>query len=167
MIGDHAGRLLDMAGGQGARMAIITNALDGIAPEAQLAFARNRFDPDEYFAAYGFDPSLVDLRRYAGRPKALHALLQRHQVIWALGGNTFLLRRAMRESGFDQIIRDLLAGGIVYGGWSAGACVAGDSLKAVGIMDEPHAQALGHLTSEVIWEGVGPGSLHHRAAFRV
>lgn len=155
MIGDHADRLREMAGGRGARMAIITNALDGIATEAQLEFARNRFDPDEYFAAYGFDPSLIDLRRYGGRQEALRALLQRHSVIWVLGGNTFLLRRAMRESGFDQIIGDLLASGIVYGGWSAGACVAGDSLRAVGIMDEPHAEAAGYLSSEVIWEGLG------------
>lgn len=136
-------------------MAIITNALDGIELDDQLAFARGQFDPDEYFASYGFDPSLIDLRRYVGRQGALRGMLLRHKVIWALGGNAFLLRRAMQESGFDVIVRELLAAGIVYAGWSAGACVAGDSLRAVGIMDEPEAIAPGYFTDDVIWDGLG------------
>ena len=135
-------------------MAIITNALDAVPFEAQLEFTRNRFDPDAYFAQHGFDPSLIDLRRYAGREDALRQLLLRFKVIWAVGGNTFLLRRAMRESGFDRIIGDLLKSGIVYGGWSAGACVAGDNLQAVGLMDEPHAEAPGYLGSSIVWEGL-------------
>jgi dipeptidase E len=155
MIGDHADRLIAMTGDRGRRMAIITNALDGIELADQLAFTRSQFDPDSYFASYGFDPSFIDLRRYAGRQEVLRNVLSRHQVIWALGGNTFLLRRAMRESGFDAIIRELLGEGIVYAGWSAGACVVGDSLRAVGIMDEPEATAPGYLTEDVIWDGLG------------
>lgn len=155
MIGDHADRLLSMAGGPGARMAVITNALDAFTFDDQLTYARTQFDADEYFAAHGFDPSLVDLRRYAGRREALRRVLLRHRVIWVLGGNTFLLRRAMRESGFDEVIREVLDDGVIYAGWSAGACVAGDSLQAVGIMDEPGITAPGYLTSDVIWKGLG------------
>lgn len=155
MIGDHADLLLSMAGGLGARMAVITNALDGHAVENLLTSARTQFDADEYFAAYGFDPSLIDLRRYVGRQEALRRMLLRHKVIWTLGGNTFLLRRAMRESGFDEIIRQILDDGLIYGGFSAGACVVGDSLQAVGIMDEPDRLAPGYLTTDVIWDGLG------------
>lgn len=135
-------------------MAIISNALDSIGLDDQLAFTRSQFDPDEYFASHGFDPSLIDLRRYIGRQEALRSMLLRHKVIWVLGGNAFLLRRAMRESGFDTIVGELLANGMVYAGWSAGACVVGDSLRAVSIMDEPEASAPGYLTDEVIWEGL-------------
>jgi dipeptidase E len=155
LIGDYPDRLLSMAGGHGARMAIITNALDNIPLEAQLDYARNRFDPVAYFAGYGFDASLLDLRYYFGQTAPLREVLLRNQVVWALGGNTFLLRRAMRQSGFDQIIGDLLAQGLVYGGWSAGACVAGDSLRAVGVMDEPGAAAPGYQLNDPVWDGLG------------
>lgn len=155
MIGNHADRLLAMAGGRGARMAVVTNALDHISLEEQLAFHRSTFDPESYFADYGFDPYLLDLRRFFGRTDALRRALLRHKVIWALGGNAFLLRRAMRESGFDEIVRDVLDDGVIYAGWSAGACVAGDSLRAVGLMDEPEVTAPGYADGDVVWEGLG------------
>lgn len=155
LLGDHADRLLGLAGGPGARMAIITNALDYIPFDDQLAFARSEQDIDEYFAGYGFDPSIVDLRRYFGRRDALKSMLLRHKVIWAVGGNAFLLMRAMRESGFDEIVGDLLQQGVIYAGWSAGACVAGDDLRAVGQMDEPNVSARGYTTADPIWRGLG------------
>lgn len=61
MLGDHGNRLLEMTG-VGARMAVITNALDYIPLEAQLEYARTNLDIVSYFVEAGFDPSLVDLR---------------------------------------------------------------------------------------------------------
>ena len=155
MIGDHVDRLLALAGGPGARMAVITNALDYISFEDQLAYCREAQDLDEYFAGFGFDPSLIDLRYYFGRREALRAMLLRHRIVWAVGGNAFLLRRAMRDSGFDLLIGELLEAGVIYAGWSAGACVAGDSLRAVGQMDATNVSASGYTTSDIIWEGLG------------
>ena len=155
MLGDHADRLLEMAGGHGARMAVITNALDHIPLEAQLEYTRAKFDPISYFADHGFDASFVDLRFYFGRTGALRNALMRHRVIWALGGNAFLLRRAMHQSGFDQVIRDLLAEKVIYAGWSAGACVAGLSLQAIAIMDDPNVAAPGYGLGEMVWDGLG------------
>jgi dipeptidase E len=154
MIGDHADRLLSLVGGTGGRMAVITNALDYIPIEDQLAHARTRFDPVAYFSNNGFDPSLVDLRVYFGRQEALASMLARHKVVWALGGNAFLLRRAMKLSGFDAAISDLLDEGLTYSGWSAGACVAGDSLRAIALMDDPHQMAPGYPDMEPVWEGL-------------
>lgn len=155
MLGDHGERLLAMAGGRGARVAVITNALDFIPLEAQLEYTRTQFDPVAYFAEHGLDPSLLDLRFYFGRSAALREVLRRHRVVWALGGNAFLLRRAMRESGFDEIVHDLLSDGLVYAGWSAGACVAGDSLRAIGLMDDPDVTAPGYGPGEPVWDGLG------------
>ena len=153
-LGDHADRLLAMVA-EPRRMIIVTNALDAIPLEAQLRYARKTFDPVRYFADAGFDPTLIDLRRYFGRKGALRDVLLRQNVIWALGGNSFLLRRAMRASGFDEILPALLEAGVVYGGWSAGACVAGDSLRAVAAMDEPDTLAPGYTDAAPIWEGLG------------
>lgn len=155
MIGDHAERLIEMAGGQGSRLAIITNALDYIPPLDQLAYTRNHFDPMVYFGQHGFDPSIIDLRHYFGRSSALREVLARHRAIWSLGGNAFLLRRAMRDSGFDEVVMDLLDDGIVYSGWSAGACVAGASLRPIALMDDPQQVALGYPAIEPVWEGLG------------
>ncbi len=38
----------------------------------------------------------------------------------------------MRDSGFDVILEDLLKSDVVYAGWSAGSCVAGDRMDVVG-----------------------------------
>ena len=110
MIGDHPERLLDMSGGRGSRMAIIPNALDYISFEGRLAHMQREFDPIIYFGDAGFDPSIVDLRYYFGRTEDLRRVLLRHKVIWALGGNAFLLRRAMQDSGFDTIIQNIVEG---------------------------------------------------------
>ena len=136
-------------------MAIITNALDAIPLEDQIVFAQNRFDAVEYFSEFGFDPSLVDLRHYFGREAALRKLLSRYGVVWALGGNSFLLRKAMHLSGFDAVIRELLdTNQIVYSGWSAGACVAGTTLKGINLMDAPEQTAQAYPDCDIIWEGL-------------
>ncbi|HEY4077387.1 MAG TPA: Type 1 glutamine amidotransferase-like domain-containing protein [Rhizomicrobium sp.] len=154
MIGDHADRLLAMAG-HNARMAIITNALDAFPMENRFQYTRTVFDPVEYFLGQGFDPELVDLRYYFGRAAALRESLRRYKIVWALGGNTFLLRRAMRESGFDSFIAEMLRDeGIIYGGWSAGACVAAPSLRGIALMDEPEAMADGYSSRDIVWEGL-------------
>jgi dipeptidase E len=46
-------------------------------------------------------------------------------VLWINGGNAFLLRRAMRQSGFDSLIHEFLQGDrFVYAGFSAAVCCA-------------------------------------------
>jgi dipeptidase E len=153
-MGDHPEALVKMVGAN-RRMAIITNALDAIPLENQIAFAQTTFDAVEYFAKFGFDPSLVDLRHYFGRETALRELLVRFGVVWAVGGNSFLLRRAMRFSGFDSVICKMLdKDELVYAGWSAGACVAGTSLRGIDLMDVPEQTAPAYPSGEIIWEGL-------------
>ncbi len=41
-----------------------------------------------------------------------------------MGGNTFYLLKAIRESGFDEVIKDLVDKGVPYVGTSAGSYVA-------------------------------------------
>lgn len=72
-----------------------------------------------------------------------------------MGGNTFILRRAMQQSGFDEIITQLVqAAEFVYGGFSAGAVVAGASLDGIQLDDDPVTVPLGY-SPKVIWEGLG------------
>ena len=55
----------------------------------------------------------------------------------------------MKTSGFDQIIKPLLAEGIVYGGWSAGVVVTGPSLQPIELMDDQNK------APEIIRDGLG------------
>jgi dipeptidase E len=101
-----------------------------------------------YMKDLGFKVTIADLRLYIDAA-TLKEDLQGHDLIWGLGGNTFVLRYEMRRSGFDKIIVDLLKQGVVYGGESAGALVAGLSIAGIESADNPA------FTAEVITEGLG------------
>ena len=49
----------------------------------------------------GFKVELLDLRKYFGQKELLRRELQNIHAFYAIGGNTFVLRKAMQLSGFD------------------------------------------------------------------
>jgi dipeptidase E len=153
-IGDRAGALLAMLG-SGKRAALISNALDNISPVAREIYRESVFDPVAQLASLGIVAEDFDLRRYFSRPEALGPDLARFDLVWVMGGNVFTLRRAMARSGFDTAIRDRLArDSIVYGGFSAGAVVAGPSLVGLELMDDP-ADVPENYDKSVVWDGLG------------
>jgi dipeptidase E len=99
-------------------------------------------------AKYGFTTEVVDLRDFDDAAQ-LQEVLAPFDVLWAAGGNTYVLRSEMRRSGFEDIVHDLLSQGMVYCGESAGAIVAGLSLDGTDIADDPE------LADEQIEEGLG------------
>jgi dipeptidase E len=106
----------------------------------------------------GFSVAELDLRQYfvsQQNQRALGALLATYGLVWVRGGNSFVLRRAMKASGFDQIIRDFLdRNAIVYAGYSAGIDMLTPSLRGVELVDDPHAVPAGYDPS-IVWEGLG------------
>jgi dipeptidase E len=153
-IGEDLDELLTMVG-PGARVAVVSNAIDFIPAEARESYARTVHDPMAAFRDAGLDAYDLDLRRFFGRPGAIAAELARVGLVWAVGGNAFLLRRAMRQSGFDAVAPDLVRQDrLVYGGWSAGACVAGPHLRGLELMDDPAVLAPGYDPAPV-WDGLG------------
>jgi dipeptidase E len=152
-LGDRFDELVNVVG-PGARAAVIANAVDLIPIEDRLAYARTGFDPVAQFRSSGLDADELDLRAFFGKPAELAAALADVRLVWANGGNAFLLRRAMRQSGLDEILkRRVPAGELIYGGWSAGAVVAGPSLRGIDLMDEPYVVADGYAAAPV-WEGL-------------
>lgn len=153
-IGDESSRLLGMVP-SGGRVAVVSNALDLIPMEAQLEYAsRGGFIVQDWFRAQGLEVFDLDLRTYFRREDIGRAL-DRADLIWVVGGNSFLLLRAVRQSGLEPALKQRLAlGSIVYGGWSAGACVAGATLKGIHLMDRPYVVAEGY-DAEPQWDGMG------------
>ncbi|HVI69004.1 MAG TPA: Type 1 glutamine amidotransferase-like domain-containing protein [Magnetospirillaceae bacterium] len=130
---------------QPRRVAIIPTAWN-VAPTAKS-------DPfmqgiEKTFAELGFTTLRVDLADYHNKQTELQRDLADISAIWVMGGNTFYLNYWMRESGFDKLLPDLLAKGIVYGGESAGAVVAGKTLHGIELLDDP-AEA-----PETLWPGL-------------
>jgi dipeptidase E len=161
VLGDHPEQLVDLAGA-GARLAVIMNALDNFPDQRERYFGVSQ----QEFEALGFGVEELDLRAYFGTPERLAPVLERTDVVWVNGGNTFLLRRAMALSGFDSLVRPLLsADRLVYGGFSAGVCVATPSLRGIEFLDDPLELAEGY-PRQPIWEGLGLIDYHVAVHYR-
>ncbi len=115
------------------RVAIIPNGKDDKLPQER---AKSLDELIYDLAKYGFGTSVIDLRDYDD-PAPLKEDLQSYEMIWAAGGNCFILRSEMRMSGFEAILPELLDNGVVYAGESAGAIIAGTSLEEAAIADDP------------------------------
>ena len=88
----------------------------------------------------GYRVETIDLRNWFQKPEGLYKKLQSKDVIWVCGGHTYYLRWILKESGADTIIKELVAAGKVYAGWSAGAIMAGPTTKYFELMgDDPAA----------------------------
>ena len=153
-IGDRAGSLLALLG-SGKRAAIVSNALDNISATARSIYRDEVYDPHAELRGLGLATEELDLRRYFGQPEALRAKLGEFDLVWVMGGNAFVLRRAMKQSGFDDVITGMLDHDeIVYGGFSAGAVVAAPTLRGIELMDDPSEVPAGY-EAEVTWDGLG------------
>lgn len=153
-MGDDFGHLMN-ALPAGSAVAVVSNAVDFIPLDDRVAYARNVFDPVEHFRSFGLEAFDLDLRKYFGRSRELEVEVAKVQLIWANGGNAFMLRRAMAQSGLDRILRErVTAGTLIYGGWSAGSVVAGPTLQGIEMMDDPHVLVDGYVP-EPVWEGLG------------
>ncbi len=141
--------------GPGAKVAVVSNALDFIPADARRAYAGTGFDARRVFIERGFDAFDLDLRSHFGASRTLEDALAGVRLVWAVGGNSFLLRRAMRQSGFDRWLPPCVQEGrLIYGGWSAGAVVAGPDLDGIELVDDPMVIAEGYETA-VVREGLG------------
>lgn len=130
-IGDSADQLIALMQGR-KRACVVGNAVDFIPDEARREYEATVYDPKKEFAALGIDAYDIDLREYFDDQNGLSQALRHYDLVWVLGGNSFLLLRAMVQSGFDKVIRSKLAeDAIAYGGFSAGAVVATPTLRGI------------------------------------
>jgi dipeptidase E len=86
----------------------------------------------------GFECEELDLRSYFHDLEGLSDRLRHLDFLWVVGGNSFVLARAMTLSRFGEALRGPLSEGrLVYGGYSAGSCVAAPDLEGIHLMDDP------------------------------
>jgi dipeptidase E len=150
-LGDHPDELLRLLDGD-SRAAVIANADDFKTGADRVASAERELAD---LAGLGLEPVEVDLREYFGQPARLREVLARFDAVWIRGGNPFILRRALRYSGADAIIAELLADDtLVYAGYSAGLAMLCPSLHGIELIDPPNLVPDGY-EAEVIWDCLG------------
>ncbi len=146
MAHEHSHALSQLVGKEPAaiRVAAIANAVDVI-PDAHTWVGESR----DSLKRHGAHVEPVDLRDWQQNPVGLREHLAGNDVLWVCGGHQFYLRWILRASGADDIITDLVTHGMVYAGWSAGAVVAGPTLRHFELFDDPNE------APDVIWDGLG------------
>ncbi|HSX28853.1 MAG TPA: Type 1 glutamine amidotransferase-like domain-containing protein [Candidatus Saccharimonadales bacterium] len=138
--------------GANKKVAIIMNAADTFGPAKRPDYLKKGIAS---LSELGLEGEDLDLRDYFNDHTGLAAKLQQYGGVWVVGGNSFTLRRALRQSGFDQIAPDLVrSDSLVYGGFSAGAVVAGKTLEGIELVDNPEQLPEGY-EPKVVWEGLG------------
>lgn len=153
-VGDAVDVLRSFAPRDGRKVGFIPNAVDFTGHDPERRRSGIAYDCGQLEAA-GIQPELLDLRDYFRAPDRLAAKLDTLGGIWLRGGNCFVLRQAMRLSGLDDLVLELLPRpDFLYGGYSAGGCVLCSDLSGYSIVDNPDDHPYPEI-QETIWTGLG------------
>lgn len=154
-LGNHTDQLLALCG-TGRRAAVLANAGDLLPAPEREALVRHELAA---LTSAGFEPYELDVRRDGAIDR-----LRTADLLWVPGGNVFVLRSVLARTGSDAAITALLReDALVYGGYSAGACVLAPSLQGleniddVTVVDDPVLTGLGLLDRPVVPHLVSPG----------
>ena len=130
------------------RLAIIPHARDCYIERIRQQYVEKAV---RYFQELGVQGCEVfELRSYPdGASDELQTILARYDVVWASGGNAFMLLFELRRTGCDTAIRNLLENDtLVYSGESAGQIVASPSMRGFELIDKPTFAKVIH------WDGM-------------
>ena len=87
------------------KILVIPNALDIYADGERKT--NGILDKCKDLQDLGFETEILDLREYFNKENELRAYLENYNSFYVLGGNVFVLRQAMRLSGFDNYLQDI------------------------------------------------------------
>jgi dipeptidase E len=150
-MGDHPEDLVALVEA-GRQAVVIANAMDHEPGADRHAGVQRELDA---LADLGIEAEELDLRTYFGQPERLGRCLRACGLVWLRGGNVFLLRYSLAASGADSVLTALVReDALVFGGYSAGPCVLGPTLRGFEIADDPDAVPSIYGASPV-WDGLG------------
>lgn len=118
---------------RGPRALVVANAVDDLSTSQRDAIVG---DEIAQISRLGFDVDELDLRAHFGGAESIADVVTKVDLLWVIGGNTFTLCRAFAASGVVKPIREAVAGGLVYAGYSAGAVAAGPDLAGIDLVDD-------------------------------
>ena len=131
---------------------VIPNALDAFPDGERKTNGINKKSED--LQKLGFETIVLDLKKYFNDEKSLREYLKDFNAFYVLGGNVFVLRQAMKLSGFDKYLLDIAnKPNYLYSGFSAGICVLAKDLHGIHLADDLSKKPYGEF--ETIWNGIG------------
>ncbi len=134
------------------KMLVIPNALDVF--EDSERKTNGILDKCKDLQELGFETQILDLRNYFNKEDELRRYLQDYNSFYVLGGNVFVLRQAMKLSGFDNYLNDISKlDNYLYAGFSAGICVLAKDLHGIHLADKPEKDPYNY--GNIIWDGIG------------
>ncbi|MFA5188419.1 MAG: Type 1 glutamine amidotransferase-like domain-containing protein [Patescibacteria group bacterium] len=119
---------------------ITANNIDGFLPKkiadckiAYISTASKKVFDDSYARNHQqkmneLKFSFTDIDIAGLNENELRKALTGYDIVFVEGGNTYYLLKAVRESGFENIIKELITKGVVYIGSSAGSYIACPSI---------------------------------------
>lgn len=154
-LGSEVGYLENFISEYGNKIGYIQNAVDFVSPNLERRELQKNEDIKN-LEDVGFIVSCIDLKSYFSKKDELREVLDNLNGIWIAGGNTFILRQAMKLSGLDDLIVSELSHrkSFLYAGYSAGCCILSASLDHLQIVDDPNQFPYEGI-KETIWKGLG------------
>ncbi len=147
-VGSQPEELIELVGDNCPAL-IIANALDHKGEHYKEGYIAAE---QKKLVELGIESEVLDLRNHFGHTKTdeLRERIGQAGLLWALGGNTFNLRRAMHASGFDEVARPLIEdGAIAYGGFGAGTVAATCRIDYIAAMDNPDTIPEGYPNEQI------------------
>lgn len=133
------------------KIAVIANAMDFVSNKDRYDSVKQEIND---LSSLDLSPEEIDLRNYFGKENELKEKIFYYGGVWVRGGNTFVLRKAMSQSGFDKIIKEKVKDpNFIYSGYSAGICILSKTLRGLEIVDDPNRTPQGYKT-DIIWDGI-------------
>lgn len=148
--GDNCDFLKRWINNHNNKILLIFNALDAKGKEK----INNNIKEDiNLLETIGFDIKIIDLKEYFNHYAELKQICQNYNAFCVMGGNVFVLRQAMKYSGFDIFLKEIKdSEDYLYIGYSAGSCVLSEQLDVLKTVDEPIDF---YNKGEIIFDGIG------------
>ncbi len=120
--------------GENKNVVVIANGLD----DKPDGYRKNRIEVEvENLKSIGFIPEELDLRNYFNNSEGLRVFLSKKSMVWVRGGSSFILNRAMIQSGFSRVgVEMIKRSRLVYAGYSAALIVASTNLLGAELVDD-------------------------------
>lgn len=128
--------------GTGNRVALVANALDQYAPDAK----QYRVDLEiKKLSQWDLNAEEIDLRSFFLERIGIGDQLDKFDLLWVYGGNSFVLQRAFEQSGLNMILADRLrSSSLIYGGFSAALVPVMTTLRGLDICDDAQVVPSGY-----------------------
>lgn len=131
------------------KILLIYNALE---MKGEEVIQKNSKEDKELLEKIGFDVKIVDLKDYFDNKDKLNNDFKKYSAYCIMGGNVFILRQAMKYSGFDAFLESNINKDYLYIGYSAGSSVLSRNIK---ILDSVDAPISFYKENSIVYNGIG------------